>query len=86
MVRGQKRYLSRCPLNTEFPLNMWFAKCRSNTISVDKYIFIYGPFDVKTLMSLQYMSFSIQYLAKKKKKYIYIYIYLYIYNMLISSI
>ena len=81
MVRGQKRYLSRCPLNTEFPLNMWFAKCRSNTISVDKYIFIYGPSNVKTSMSLQYMSFSIQYLAKKK-----IYIYIYIYNMLISSI
>ena len=77
MVRGQNRNLSRCPLNTEFPLNMWFAKCRSNTISVDKYIFIYGPSNVKTSMSLQYMSFS------KKKK---IYIYIYIYNMLISSI
>ena len=78
MVRGQKRYLSRCPLNTEFPLNMWFAKCRSNTISVDKYIFIYGPSNVKTSMSLQYMSFSIQYLAKKtnKQKKIYIYIYI----------
>ena len=82
MVRGQKRYLSRCPLNTEFPLNMWFAKCRSNSISVDKHIFIYGPSNVKTSMSLQYMSFSIQYLAKKEKKKIYIYIY----NMLISSI
>ena len=80
MVRGQNRNLSRCPLNTEFPLNMWFAKCRSNSISVDKHIFIYGP------MSLQYMSFSIQYLAKKKKKNIYIYIYIYTYNMLISSI
>lgn len=75
MVRGQKRYLSRCPLNTEFPLNMWFAKCRSNTISVDKHIFIYGPSNVKTSMSLQYMSFSIQYLAKKK---IYMYTFIYI--------
>ena len=75
MVRGQKRYLSRCPLNTEFPLNMWFAKCRSNSISVDKHIFINGPSNVKTSISLQYMRFSIQYLAKKeKKKYIYIYI------------
>ena len=81
MVRGQNRNLSRCPFNTEFPLNMWFAKCRSNTISVDKYIFIYGPSNVKTSTSLQYMSFSIQYLPKKKK-----YIYIYIYNMLISSI
>ena len=50
-------------------------------ISVDKHIFIYGPSNVKTSMSLQYMSFSIQYLAKKKKKK-----YIYIYNMLISSI
>ena len=50
-------------------------------ISVDKHIFIYGPSNVKTSMSLQYMSFSIQYLAKKKKN-----IYIYIYNMLISSI
>ena len=47
-------------------------------ISVDKHIFIYGPSNVKTSMSLQYMSFSIQYLAKKKKKKIYIYIYIYI--------
>ena len=73
MVRGQNRNLSRCPLNTEFPLNMWFAKCRSNTISVDKYIFIYGPSNVKTSMSLQY-EFLNSIPCQKKKIYIYIYI------------